>query len=32
VPGWEKSKGATLEVAVANALGMPVQPVEEWIA
>ena len=32
LPGWEKSKGATLEVAVANALGMTVQPVEEWIA
>lgn len=32
LPGWEKSRGATLEVAVANALGMDVHPVERWLA
>ena len=32
LPDWEKSKGATLEVVVANALGLTVRPVEEWLA
>lgn len=27
LPGWENSKGATLEVQIATALGMPVHPV-----
>jgi len=29
--GWDTSKGATLEVHVANALSMPVQHVELWL-
>lgn len=29
--GWQDSKGATLEVAVAKAIGKPVGQVEEWI-
>jgi hypothetical protein len=29
--GWEGSRGARLEVAVAHALGMPVRYVSEWI-
>lgn len=32
LPGWERSKGARLEVEVATALGMPVQPVAAWVA
>ena len=28
--GWEKSRGATLEVHVAQALGMQVESVEWW--
>jgi len=28
LPGWQKSKGASLEVAIAQALGMPVFTVE----
>lgn len=31
LPGWEASRGATLEVHVAKALGMPCQPVEEFL-
>lgn len=32
LPGWENSRGARLEVHVAEALEMPVRPVKEWIA
>jgi hypothetical protein len=32
LPGWEKSRGATLEVHVAEALGMPVRPLDEWLS
>jgi hypothetical protein len=31
LPGWEQSKGATLEVTVANALRLDVRPVSEWL-
>jgi len=31
LPGWSKSRGATLEINVAEALGMPVRSVEEWL-
>lgn len=30
--GWRSSKGATLEVRVAQALQMPVRPYSEWVA
>lgn len=30
--GWENSRGATLEVLVAEALHMPVRPVDTWLA
>ena len=32
LPGWESSKGASLEVTVASALGVKVAPVERWLA
>lgn len=32
LPGWEDSRGATLEVSVARALDMPVRPVADWLA
>jgi hypothetical protein len=32
LPGWLDSRGANLEVHVAKALGMPVRPVEHWLA
>lgn len=32
LPGWEASKGATLEATVAKALGLPVAPLEDWVA
>jgi hypothetical protein len=32
LPGWERSLGATAEVATARALGLPVRSVEEMCA
>ena len=31
LPGWEVSRGATLEVHTAHALAMPVMPIGEWL-
>lgn len=31
LPGWGCSKGATLEMHIATALGMPAQSYEDWI-
>lgn len=31
LPGWEQSEGARLEKAVAEACGIPVKTVDEWI-
>jgi hypothetical protein len=31
LPGWEASKGASLEVHIARELGMVVNPVETWL-
>lgn len=31
LPDWQCSKGATLEVYVAQQLDMPVMPVERWV-
>jgi hypothetical protein len=31
LPGWESSRGATLEVHVAHALLMDAQPLEYWV-
>ncbi|MCK9601527.1 MAG: DUF4406 domain-containing protein [Sphaerochaeta sp.] len=31
LPGWECSRGASLEVHVAHALGMTVKPLDEWL-
>lgn len=31
LPGWEQSEGARLERAVAEACGIPVKTVDEWI-
>lgn len=30
--GWVDSRGAWLEVSVARALGMPVRPLNDWLA
>lgn len=32
LPGWEASRGAVLEVRVAQGLGVPVLPVVVWLA
>lgn len=32
LPGWENSRGATLEVYIARSLSMPVFNVQDWIA
>lgn len=32
LPGWEESRGASLEVYVAEKLGMRVQPIDVWVA
>ena len=31
LPGWEDSKGACLERQVAEAIGLPVKTVDEWV-
>lgn len=31
LPGWEESEGARLEKAVAEACGIPVKTVDEWL-
>ena len=31
LPGWQNSRGAKAEIALAVALGMPVQPLANWI-
>lgn len=31
LPAWERSKGARLEVMIAERLGMPVKTVVEWV-
>lgn len=31
LPGWERSRGASLEVGLAKALGMSVKDVDDWI-
>ena len=31
LPGWEQSRGASLEVHVARALGHDVRPLAEWL-
>lgn len=32
LPGWEASRGATLERDIAERLGMRVRPIDEWLA
>ena len=32
LPGWERSKGASLEVLIAERLGMAVMPLEAWLS
>ena len=31
LPGWPESRGASLEVHVAKALGIPVKPLDAWL-
>jgi hypothetical protein len=31
LPGWQNSRGAKAEIALAAALGMPVQSIDEWL-
>jgi Domain of unknown function (DUF4406) len=31
LPGWRESKGASLEVHIADTLGIQVQTIEEWV-
>jgi hypothetical protein len=31
LPGWMESKGAKLEVTVAEALGLDIRPLDEWL-
>jgi hypothetical protein len=31
LPGWDTSRGASLEVYLATQLGIPVRPVAEWL-
>lgn len=31
LPGWTKSRGASLEVEIARRLGLPVRSVEDWL-
>lgn len=31
LPGWEHSRGATLEVHIAERLGISVKPLDEWL-
>lgn len=31
LPGWRESRGAMLETYVANALGMPIRTVDQWV-
>jgi len=32
IEGWERSKGAALEIQVANGVGMPVHDVTAWLS
>jgi len=32
LPGWEQSKGATLEHQIGTALGLDIRPLKEWLS